>query len=247
MSRPFHKRCQCEISQKLWITRQVIAGGLVFALLGLTKSGFAQQAKLDVAAKAYFRDIGLTQADLDGGRVVEAKRRLEAADKSLGSFELEYLQARARTAAEKSAASDLIRKVPKPEVEIRYGVLNEVYRQLVFICRDGKRIASAPRGNVNKFLAVFDVTQESPLFNAGPFGEYVAGMAFTPDGKRIAATGCEKALRLFDAATGAIVLALKRSACGSKPAFSRDGRLLGWSEPDGYYFIDLGRKPANKD
>ena len=44
------------------------------------------------------------------------------------------------------------------------------------------------------------------LFHAGPFGEYVAGIAFT-----------------------------------------RDGRLLGWSEPDGYYFIDLGRKPASKD
>ena len=110
---------------------------------------------------------------------------------------------------------------------------------------DGKRIASAPRGNVNKFLAIFDVTQDTPLFNAGPFGEYVAGMSFTPDGKLIAATGCEKALRLFDAATGKVVLALKRPECGSKPAFLRDGRLLGWNEPEGFLFIDLGSPPKD--
>lgn len=111
---------------------------------------------------------------------------------------------------------------------------------------DGKRIASAPRGNVNKFLAVFDVTADNPLFNAGPFGNYVAGMAFTPDGKRIAATGCEKVLRLFDAATGAIVLTWQRPDCGANPAFSRDGRLLGWSEPEGYRYIDLGKRPGQQ-
>jgi len=111
---------------------------------------------------------------------------------------------------------------------------------------DGKRIASAPRGNVNKFLAVFDVTADQPLFNAGPFADYVAGMAFTPDGKRIAATSCDKQLRLFDSTTGEVVLALKRSECGAKPAFSRDGRLLGWSEPDGYWYIELGGKTGDE-
>ena len=109
---------------------------------------------------------------------------------------------------------------------------------------DGKRIASAPRGNVNRFLAVFEVDGDRPLFNAGLFANYVAGMAFSPDGKRIAATGCEKMVRIFDAATGAIILTLPRPECGAKPAFSRDGRFLGWSEPDGYRVIDLGKKPG---
>ena len=108
---------------------------------------------------------------------------------------------------------------------------------------DGKQIASAPRGNVNKFLAVFDVTQDEPKFNVGPFGHYVAGLAFSPDGQRIAATGCEKMLRLFDASTGDIVLSIKREDCGSAPAFSHDGRLLGWSEPSGFLYIDLGKTP----
>jgi WD40 repeat protein len=80
---------------------------------------------------------------------------------------------------------------------------------------DGKRIASAPRGNVNKFLAVYDITQDAPLFNAGPFGNYVAGIAFTPDGKRIAATGCEKLFRLFDASTGKVAITFNRPECGS--------------------------------
>lgn len=108
---------------------------------------------------------------------------------------------------------------------------------------DGKRIASAPRGNVNKFLAVFPVDQDRPLFNAGPFGNYIAGMAFSPDGSRIAATGCEKVLRLFDATTGEVVYSWPRPECGAKPGFSQDGRLLGWTEPDGYRFIDLGPRP----
>jgi WD40 repeat protein len=107
---------------------------------------------------------------------------------------------------------------------------------------DGKRIASAPRGNVNKFLAVFDVTADKPLFNAGPFAHYVAGLAFTPDGNRIAATGCEHLLRIFDSTTGRVTLELKRTACGTDPSFTRDGNLLGWSEPDGYRYIDLGAK-----
>ena len=108
---------------------------------------------------------------------------------------------------------------------------------------DGKQIASAPRGNVNKFLAVFDVTQDEPKFNVGPFGHYVAGLAFSPDGQRIAATGCEKVLRLFDASTGETVLSIKREDCGSAPAFSHDGQLLGWSEPSGFMYIDLGKRP----
>ena len=36
------------------------------------------------------------------------------------------------------------------------------------------------------------------------------------------------------------MLTLPRTDCGAKPAFTHDGRLLGWSEPAGFYFIDLG-------
>lgn len=105
---------------------------------------------------------------------------------------------------------------------------------------DGKYIASAPRGNVNKFLAVFECGKSEPLFQVGPLANYVAGMCFSPDGMRIATTGCDNAVRLYHARTGALLLEFPRVKCGGKPMFSRDGRLLGWTEPEGFCFVDLG-------
>jgi WD40 repeat protein len=368
--------------------------------------GFAQDATSAKAAQEYARAISQAQSDLDAGRTAEARQKLDATDKSQRSFEYDYLLARAEAATGKGAAPDLVRTIAPPKVETRYGVLNEVDRQMVFICRDGtlrvhdltkpdaepktasdgkasavwsgafsndgktfvaghesgevviwdaktwkvrqtvslgakwpvrelavapdgsafvaeaekalelwslagekpkkvadvgerynfgeglafsaqgdrvatggmfdiilfdaktgekgksmrhasytmglefspdgKRIASAPRGNVNRFLAVFDIEQGKPVFNAGPFGGYVVGLAFTPDGKRVVATGVEKLVRLFDVATGEVMLGLARSESTAKPAVFRDGRLLAWSEPGGYRFIDLGPKPGGK-
>jgi WD40 repeat protein len=360
----------------------------------------AQDPKRDKTTHEYAGIIAQAQQDLEKGDPSAARHKLEATDKSLRSFEYQYLLARAKAATEKGPTPDLVRTIERPEAESRYGVLNEIDRRLVYICRDGglsvhdltnpkappkpleygkggaiwsgafsydgkafvtghqngdvlvwdaktwkvrhtiplgevvrelavapdgsafvaegktelelwsldgntpkkiagvgerynfgeglafspngdqlatggmfdivvynaktgektktmrhasytmgleyspdgKRIASAPRGNVNRFLGVFDVAGAKPLFNAGPFGNYVAGLAFTPDGKRIAATGCEKMLRVFDSTTGEVVLTLPRPECGAKPAISRDGRLLGWSEPGGYRYIDLGKK-----
>jgi WD40 repeat protein len=108
---------------------------------------------------------------------------------------------------------------------------------------DGKRVASAPRGNVNRFLSLFDVAEGKAVFDAGPFDNYVAGLAFTPDGQRVVATGPQNDVRLFDATTGEIVLTLKRASRTVKPAVAHDGRLLGWSQADGYRFIDLGKAP----
>jgi WD40 repeat protein len=376
----------------------------IVALTLLVSFAVARPPMPDAATQAHVRAVADAQADLDAGRVTDARRKLDATEKALRSFEYDYLLARAAAAPANGPAPDLIKTIAKPEaVETRYACLDPHGRQLAFICRDGamrvhdlttpvapphvtpetagnatwagvfshdgsafvsghengdvvvwdaktwkvrhrlpvaegrpvrelavapdgsavvaegktqlelwslagkepkkladvgerynfgeglayspkgdevatggmfeilvhdaktgkqlramrhasytmgiefspdgKRIASAPRGNVNKFLAVFDAAGGRPRFNAGPFDNYVAGMAFTPDGRRIAATGCEKVLRLFDAATGEVALALPRPECGAKPAVTRDGRVLGWSEPDGYKLIDLG-KPA---
>jgi hypothetical protein len=372
-------------------------------VLGAVAHGFAQEAASDKSMQRYARAIAQAQADLDGGRVAEARKQLDATEPSLRSFEYHYVLTRAQSADAKGAVPDLVRTVAVPKVETRYGVLNPVDRHLVFICRDGglrvyairapdaaptsvahgeksavwsgafshdgktfvsghengdvlvwdaktwklrhtvplgakwpvrelavapdgsafvgesqaalelwsltgdrpkkvagvgerynfgeglafspkgdllatggmfdillhdaksgektksmrhasytmglefspdgKRIASAPRANVNKFLAVFDIAEGKPLFNAGPFGHYVAGLAFTPDGKRVVATGPQKDVRLFDATTGEVVLTLARQDHTARPAVTHDGRLLGWWEPGGYRFIDLGKKP----
>ena len=213
-----------QVVSRLWI---VLAWSL-----GLMSAGRA-----DEPAKAYVRSIAEIQSDLDAGRIADAKKRLAATDESLRNFEFQYLNFRAEgAAAEGTAAPDGIRKLSNPEVETRYGVLNPFTRQVIFICRDG----SLRVNDLSKPDAVPAVTQDQPLFNAGPFGNYVVGLSFTPDGKRIAATGCENVVRLFDAATGEVMLSLKRSACSAKPAFSNDGRLLGWNEPEGFLFIDVG-------
>jgi WD40 repeat protein len=372
--------------------------------LGAAAGSSAQDPNSD-KTKEYARAVSQAQAALDAGRVADARKHLEGTDKAPRSFEYDYLLARAKAAAAEGAAPDLVRTLAYPKVETRYAVLNEVDRQLAFICRDGglrvhdlnapdaqpktlthgggaiwsgafshdgktfvaghengdvvvwdakvwkvrhvvslgekwpvrelavapdgsafvgeskasldlwslaegkpkkvaavgerynfgeglafspqgdmiatggmfdiivhnaktgaqtktmrhasytmglefspdgKRIASAPRGNVNKFLSVFDVADGKSLFIAGPFGEYVAGLAFTPDGKRVAATGPQKDVRLFDTTTGDVVLALKRPDHTAKPAVSRDGRLLGWSEPAGYRYIDLGKPEGGR-
>lgn len=105
---------------------------------------------------------------------------------------------------------------------------------------DGKQIASAPRGNVNKFLSVFDIESAKPLFTGGPFAHYIAGLAFTPDGKRVIATGPIQDVRLFDAITGTVVLKLSRGAMTAKPSITHDGKILGWCEQNSFCYIDLG-------
>jgi WD40 repeat protein len=355
------------------------------------------------ATQDYADTIANAQAALDAGRIAEAQQKLEATEESLRGFEYDYLVARAEAAPAEGPAPTLIQTVDVPEVDTRFGVLNGVDRQLVFICRDGglrihdlgnpeapakvvmhegagavwngafsadgktfvagfqkgevvawdaqtweqrftaslgekpvrelavapdgstfvaegesalelwsladgeptkiaevgdrynfgeglafspkgdliatggmfdillfdaktgeqtrsmthasytmglefspdgERIASAPRGNVNKFLAVFDVEDGEMQFNAGPFDCYVHGGIFTSDGKRIVSTACEKvpSLQLFDSATGALIFSLDRKANGAQPAVTDDGRLLGWSEAEGYQFIDLKQK-----
>ncbi len=364
----------------------------------------AQEAKpVNKAVQDYARAIAQAQVDLDAGRSAEGRQRLEATDKALRGFEYHYLLARAQAVGAQKAAPDLVRTVPAPKEDARYGVLNEADRHLAFICRDGsvrvhdlsalnappkvmpyplkapiwsgafshdgktfaaghangevmvwdtatwtvrlsvslganwpvrelavapagstivaeaktalelwsladnrpkkvaavgerynfgeglafspkgdlvatggmfdvvlydaktgaktkairhasytmglafspdgKRIASAPRGNVNRFLSLFDVAEGKAVFDAGPFQNYIAGLAFTPDGRRVVATGPQSDVRLFDADSGEIVLTLKRPARTAKPAVAHDGRLIGWSEADGFRFIDLGKTP----
>jgi WD40 repeat protein len=109
---------------------------------------------------------------------------------------------------------------------------------------DGARIASAPRGNVNRFFGMFDATTGQLQYNKGPFGQYVVGVAFTADGKRVAATGCENVLRLFNAATGEVVLSLSRQVCGSEPGFTASAGCSGGPSPTASTSSTSARSPT---
>ena len=97
----------------------------------------AQDSKSEEATRDYSRAISKAQSDLDAGREAEARQQLEATDRTLRSFEYDYLLARAKAATANKAAPDLIRIIEKPKVDSRYAVLNEVDRQVAYICRDG--------------------------------------------------------------------------------------------------------------
>lgn len=360
---------------------------------------FSQDPTADQTLTEYVRSIAQSQADLDAGRNSEALQRLETTNPALRGFEYEYLLARCKASSGQTPAPDLIRTIPKPEVDTRYGVLDKVNLQVAFICRDGsvrvhdlkspqaepkiathksgaaiwagafsadgttfaagyqngqvvvwdanswtarhvvsvsdnkpvrgiasspdgsafvaegesamelwslagdkpekvadvgprynfgeglafspqgdviatggmfdillhkattgqeiktvrhasytmglefspdgKRIASAPRGNVNKFLSVFDIASGGALFNVGPLEKHVDGLAFTPDGNRVIASGAQMKIRIFDAANGALLFALDRPVHTVTPAVSSDGRLMGWFEPTAYKYIYL--------
>src|SRR5437868_3516254 len=80
----------------------------VLLILASAACGFGQETKPDTAA--YARAIAQAQEDLDAGKATEARQRLQATDKSLRSFEYEYILARAQ-AAMNGAAPDLVRTV----------------------------------------------------------------------------------------------------------------------------------------
>src|SRR5262245_50530188 len=75
------------------------------------------------AAREYANVIAQAQADLDAGRTAEARRRLSSTEKSQRGFEYDYLLARAQAAGASGAAPDLVRTIPRPKAESRYGVL----------------------------------------------------------------------------------------------------------------------------
>ena len=94
--------------------------------------------------------------------------------------------------------------------------------------RDGKRIATTGEDG---FLKIWDATTGEELLGL-PFEteQVIGGVAFSPDGTRVAATGAgdnPNWVHIWDAATGEVLLAsnLGHSAPPADIAFSPDGRL----------------------
>jgi len=142
-------------------------------LVGISQSGGAEVPPDKSDIDAYVRDIAKAQAALDARRVAEARKLLDATDKTFRRFEFAYLQARLQAGQDEGKpAPELIRKGPKPDVENRYGVLDELRRQVVYICRDGS-------------LRMYDLKslEADPRQVKHPLGAAVWSGSFSRDGK----------------------------------------------------------------
>src|SRR5437870_1580275 len=92
------------MKNNVFIHRRGFSAGLatvaLAGLLGRTGGISAQEPPTKEDIQAYTNAITQAQADLDAGKIAEAKATLEKTEKSLRSFEYSYLLARASAAAE---------------------------------------------------------------------------------------------------------------------------------------------------
>jgi DNA-directed RNA polymerase subunit RPC12/RpoP len=86
----------------------------------------------------------------------------------------------------------------------------------------------APDGTVH----LWDARQGKEKGGLGGQDQRLDGLAFAPDGKRLAAAGADN-VKVWDVATGAVVWSIERDPSDATLAYSGDGRLLASRAPDG--------------
>jgi tetratricopeptide (TPR) repeat protein len=113
------------------------------------------------------------------------------------------------------------------------GPKNEAYRGVVF-SPNSRQIAAINWGNKSEGwdMTIWDVTTAQPVLT---FGENIlGGLAYSPDGKRIAAGCGDRTIRVYDTASGEEILELqgpKERISGV--SYSRNGRRLAAASHDG--------------
>jgi WD40 repeat protein len=101
---------------------------------------------------------------------------------------------------------------------------------------DSTRLATTLPDNTtlaNNIIKIWDIaTGQLALTLPGP-GRFPGSIAFSPDGRLIAAGNCDPSIIVWDAATGNVKFKLTgHSACVNALAFSSDSTLLASSSPD---------------
>jgi WD40 repeat protein len=105
---------------------------------------------------------------------------------------------------------------------------------------DGGRVAAA--GFDDRTVRVWDASTGRPIFSPlRAFPSPLTSVAFSPDGKRLAATGYAGMVKLWDAATGTVLLTLRgpgppdsgQYAFTARVRFSPDGRFIAANTANG--------------
>jgi WD40 repeat protein len=92
---------------------------------------------------------------------------------------------------------------------------------------DGKRLAGHTEANlVRGVVKLWDVSKGELLFTLQGHETFIARVAFSPDGARLASAGLDTAVKVWDLSTGKLIYTLKQDQAVHSVAFSPDGKRL---------------------